>query len=138
MSYIVPCRHVSILLDRARWLHPQLPSPPQAPLQKQPWDHTEHSILSWGHDSKDGTSWLIHFLGPPRATLAGTGLPSSQRPQGSLGSAHCLLRGPSPLSPAQGRQPCPLMPGCPFVPGCVPVDGAHVTQVDLGSGQALE
>ena len=30
------------------------------------------------------------------------------------------------------------MPGCPFAPGRVPVDGAHVTQVDLESGQAQE
>lgn len=88
------------------------------------------SFTCWAHLVPPWLEQGMVAKGPEVAFLTET--------SGVLGAAHCLLRGPSPLSPAQGRQPCPLMPGCPFVPGRVPVDGAHVTQVDLGSGQALE
>ena len=116
--------------DRAGRLQPQPPSPFQAPSPVlQPWGqlvghHTEHSVLSWGRDSKGGTPaglprWALEAMPRPHTTFSwsrarqkGQGLleggPSLQRPTGAMRSAHRLLRGPSPLNPVAPLEGSPV------------------------------
>lgn len=118
MSYIVPCRHVSILLTEQGGCIHSCP-PHRRPLSRNSLGTTQNTAFFPGVMTAKMELWLIHLLGstsvPPwleqGMAAKGQRLPSSQRPSGVLGVSTLSLR-PSPLSPAQGRQPCPLMPGC--------------------------